>query len=210
MIGAFGALGQFALVEVDEGDAQNAIYGTEYKLSEPKRFPARLQPGLNPAFFGPDRAPDTSISWFAPLSEPKRFPSALLPATQSFYVAEEPEPEGDELAWFVALSQPYLVAKRVADNPFLAYQPETPPPQFGMPWYAQLSEPQRFPPALRVGAQPAYVAEEPEPEGDELAWFAPLSEPKRFPKRLESANNPALVRSFAPFYGPRSRGYVIC
>ena len=204
------ALGQLALAEVEEGAATTALYGFDRSFSLPVRYPPRLRTALNPAFFAPERAPDTSISWFAPLSEPKRFPRALLPATQPFYVAEEPEPEGDELAWFAPLSQPYLVAKSVADNPFLAFQSETPPPPFGIPWYEQFSEPQRFPSALRPSAQPFYVAEEPEPEGDELAWFAPLSEPKRFKPALEAANNPAFTRGTAPFYQPRAQSYVIC
>lgn len=204
----FGALGQLALAEVDEGAASISIYGIAYDLSQPVQVRARLIPGAQPAFlFQP--TPIISIGWYAPMAEPKRFVKALPVADQPFYQAE-PEPEElDVEAWFARLSEPKRFPARLlaGTQPFYLFQPT---PIIQINWLTFLAEPKRFPRGLPFFEQHYYEAE-PEPEELDLeTWWKPFSEPQRFPKRLHAALNPAVFPSAkGVLYVPYARGYVI-
>lgn len=113
------------------------------ELSEPKRFPPRLRPGANPAFF-PDPFPRISITWFMPLSEPKRFPPRLAAGSNPYWFFH-PWPVID-VSWFVPLSVPKRFPRRLepGSNPSM-FMPPDPGVSINidMDWFMPWSEPRR-------------------------------------------------------------------
>ena len=77
-----------------------------YPFGIPKRFPARLMPGLNQfeAFVDWSIARDTEPVYHQPFSEPKRFPLRLFAGTQP-YLFPSNDPVID-ISWFSPFSEP--------------------------------------------------------------------------------------------------------
>ena len=110
---AMGALGQYALEEVENGATVVTVYGIGYSFSEPVRSPRRLITGANPAFFY-QPAPITSMGWYQNLSEPVRFPKRLQAAANPahFY---QPTPI-ISIGWYEQLSEPKRFPKALRDD----------------------------------------------------------------------------------------------
>lgn len=151
-----GALGQYALIEVENGATVVTVYGIGYEFSQPVRSARRLAAGANPAFFYQPN-PITSMGWYQRLSEPVRFPKRLHAAANPahFY---QPAPI-ISVGWYEQLSEPKRFPKALPTpgQSFYAAEPE-PEDLDVMGWFAPLSEPKRFKPRLDPSQNPTVVS----------------------------------------------------
>lgn len=215
----FGALGQFALGEVDEGVTETVQYGKWVTLwGEPVRFPNRLHASLNPfESFQIASFPEavTESRWHQPWSEPKQVRAdaqrrefrAELQQTLAF--VDWSTSNDIEAEWHQPWSEPKRFPKRIQPGleQFLAYQPT---PIIDIGWFGPFGEPKRFQRGSAVYEQPFYSAE-PEPEDvDFMGWWQPFGEPKRFPKGLRKELMPSFTTSAQSFTTPYVRGFVFC
>lgn len=155
---AFGALGQFALGEEDEGSGTAAIYGINYAFGQPVRVPLRLNAALNPALFYQPFTFGIDIGWFSALSEPKRFPQRLLEASQPYNAPRSlPQPPVN-ISWVQPFSEPkrFAPALLAGDQPTYAAEPQ-PEDQDFMGWFQPLGEPKRFKSRLDASNNPSFT-----------------------------------------------------
>ena len=215
----FGALGQFALGEVDEGVTETVQYGKwKVEFSEPRRFPRGLGPQYHQTqAFQINEFPETVTEsrWHQPFSEPQHLKAkaqrpelrTVLHQTSAF--VDWNIGADKEATWHQPFSEPKRFPRRTLPgaNQFFAFQPT---PIIDISWQVPFSEPRRFPRGLAAYEHQSYAAE-PEPEDlDFLEWWKPFDEPRRFPKGLRRDLMPSYTTSAQSFTTPYVRGYVFC
>ena len=182
----FGAIGQFAIGEVETSVAGGAEFIGPDKymvaLSEPVRRLLGVETSAMPVF-AMLPLPVVSFSWFAPMSEPTRkLPRS--PAVLAPFFSFQPAPSPCvATGWFEPLSEPvrFLPGLKPAATPYFAYQDE-PVTVTPFSWFSLLSEPVRKLPRLNA-AQQQFFASDPTviPVTTFLSgWFTALGEPVRY------------------------------
>lgn len=141
----FGVTGQFAIGEVGSFAEIISVDKWFVSLSEPVRFPSRLNAAQQQFAALQDPFPFVSFSWFEPLSEPvravPRSPAAMAP----FHFWQPAPSPFVATGWFVPLSEPARTRPGLmpGQQQFSAADTTVIPTGRLTPWFVPLSEPAR-------------------------------------------------------------------